>query len=59
VSLLAESRREANTCFATLSAQQFQLFREIFPKLVNDGDRAIALAEFHMKSAALAAKSSP
>jgi DNA-binding MarR family transcriptional regulator len=38
--------------FASLSAKQFQTLREAFPKLADDGDRAVALAEFLAKSPA-------
>lgn len=43
-----------NALFASLTARQFQVFRETFPKLVEDGDRAVALAEFTSKSKAIA-----
>jgi len=38
--------------FASLSTRQFQMLREVFPKLADDGDRAIALAEFQSKNGA-------
>jgi DNA-binding MarR family transcriptional regulator len=38
--------------FASLSAKEFQTLREVFPKLADDGDRAVALAEFLAKSGA-------
>ena len=43
-----------DTLFASLSARQFQVLNQAFQKLVNDGDRAVALAEFQTKSAAAA-----
>lgn len=51
---IAPLQRELNnTLFATLSARQFQVLCETFPKLVEDGDRAVALAEFHSKNKAI------
>jgi DNA-binding MarR family transcriptional regulator len=48
---IASLHRQLNdTLFASVTARQFQMLRELFPKLVDDGDRAIALAEFQMKS---------
>jgi len=35
-----------NALFASLTTRQFQILREVFPKLADDGDSAIALAEF-------------
>lgn len=49
-------RRLNDTLFASLSARQFQMFRDVFSTLVDDGDRAVALAEFQMRSAVLTAK---
>jgi DNA-binding MarR family transcriptional regulator len=47
----ASLQRQLNdTLFASLTARQFQVLREAFPKLVDDGDRAIALTEFHRKT---------
>lgn len=46
-----------NTLFASLTARQFQLLREVFPKLCDDGDRAVALAEFQRSSAELTRRS--
>jgi len=43
--------------FASLTSRQFQVLREAFPKLADDGDRALALADFQRKSAALSNKS--
>jgi DNA-binding MarR family transcriptional regulator len=54
---IAPLQRQLNdTLFAALTARQFQVLREVFPKLADDGDRAIALAEFQVKSSALADK---
>jgi len=39
-----------DTLFASLTARQFLVLRDVFPKLADDGDRAIALAEFQSKS---------
>jgi Ca2+-binding EF-hand superfamily protein len=51
---IAPLQRQLNDeLFASLSARQFQTLREVFPKLADDGDRAIALAEFQMKIEAL------
>lgn len=48
---IASLQRELNDrLFASLNARQFQTLREVFPKLVNDGDRAVALAEFQAKT---------
>jgi len=48
---VAPNQRQLNDAlFASLSAKQFQILLEAFPKLANDGDRAIALAEFQSKS---------
>lgn len=48
---VAPSQRQLNdTLFASLSAKQFQVLLDAFPKLADDGDRAIALAEFQSKS---------
>jgi DNA-binding MarR family transcriptional regulator len=41
-----------NTLFASLTSRQFQVLRHVFPKLADDGDSAIALAEFQTTSAA-------
>jgi MarR family transcriptional regulator, organic hydroperoxide resistance regulator len=38
--------------FASLGAREFQVLREVFPRLADDGDRAVALAEFLAKSQA-------
>jgi DNA-binding MarR family transcriptional regulator len=46
-----------NTLFASLTRRQFQVLRQVFPKLVDDSDNAIALAEFHRTNAAKIAKS--
>jgi DNA-binding MarR family transcriptional regulator len=48
---VAPIQRQLNdTLFASLSARQFQVLRDVFPKLADDGDRATALAEFQSKS---------
>jgi MarR family transcriptional regulator, organic hydroperoxide resistance regulator len=48
---IAPIQRQLNdTLFASLSTRQFQVLLEVFPKLADDGDRAIALAEFQSKS---------
>jgi len=48
---VAPTQRQLNdTLFASLSARQFQVLRDVFPKLADDGDRATALAEFQSKS---------
>jgi MarR family transcriptional regulator, organic hydroperoxide resistance regulator len=50
---VAPIQRQLNdTLFASLSAKQFQVLRDVFPRLADDGDRATALAEFQSKSAA-------
>jgi len=55
---MAPVQRQLNDLlFASLTVRQFQVLREVFPKLADDGDRAIALAEFQRKSAALIDKS--
>jgi DNA-binding MarR family transcriptional regulator len=41
-----------NALFASLTSRQFQILREVFPKLVDDGDSALALAEFQRMSTA-------
>ena len=43
-------QRLNDTLFASLTSRQFQILREVFPKLVDDGDRATALAEFQRVS---------
>jgi DNA-binding MarR family transcriptional regulator len=49
---IASIQRQLNDAlFASLTAKQFQILLEVFPKLAGDGDRAIALAEFQSKSA--------
>jgi DNA-binding MarR family transcriptional regulator len=51
---IAPLQRQLNDeLFASLTARQFQTLREVFPKLADDGDRAIALAEFQVKNGAL------
>jgi DNA-binding MarR family transcriptional regulator len=51
---IAPLQRQLNDeLFASLTARQFQTLREVFPKLADDGDRAIALAEFQLKSQVL------
>jgi len=48
---LAPTQRQLNdSLFASLSVKQFQVLLEVFPKLADDGDRAIALAEFQSKT---------
>jgi MarR family transcriptional regulator, organic hydroperoxide resistance regulator len=50
---IAPIQRQLNDAlFGSLSAKQFQMLHDVFPKLADDGDRAIALAEFYSKSAA-------
>ena len=46
-------RKLNNTLFGSLSARQFQVLRKTFPRLVEDGDRAVALAESHCKNKAI------
>jgi len=47
---IAPLQRQLNdTLFASLTGGQFQTLREVFPQLVDDGDRAVALAEFQIK----------
>jgi len=49
---VAPVQRQLNdTLFASLSARQFLVLRDAFPKLADDGDRATTLAEFQSKSA--------
>jgi DNA-binding MarR family transcriptional regulator len=51
---IAPLQRQLNDeLFASLTARQFQTLREVFPKLADDGDRAIALAEFQVKNGAV------
>jgi len=51
---IAPLHRQLNdTLFASLTARQFQTLCELFPKLVDDGDRAIAFAEFQTKNLAV------
>jgi DNA-binding MarR family transcriptional regulator len=40
-----------NVLFRSLSRRQFQILRQVFPRLVDDGDNAIALAEHQRASA--------
>jgi DNA-binding MarR family transcriptional regulator len=42
--------------FASLTTRQFQKLRELFPKLVDDGDRAVSLAELQLKGASLSSR---
>lgn len=42
--------------FASLTARQFRVLGAAFQNLINDGDRAIALAEFQAKSLSLATR---
>jgi DNA-binding MarR family transcriptional regulator len=50
---IAPIQRQLNDAlFASLSARQFQILRDVFPKLADDGDRTIALAEFQSKGIA-------
>ena len=47
---IAPIQRQLNDAlFASLSAKQFQVLLDVFPKLADDGDRAIALAEYQLK----------
>jgi MarR family transcriptional regulator, organic hydroperoxide resistance regulator len=48
---VAPVQRQLNdTLFASLTTKQFQVLVDVFPKLADNGDRAIALAEFQSKS---------
>jgi MarR family transcriptional regulator, organic hydroperoxide resistance regulator len=50
---IARIQRQLNDAlFASLSARQFQILRDVFPKLADDGDRTVALAEFQSKGIA-------
>jgi len=52
---IAPLQRQLNdTLFASLTTRQFRILRAVFPKLADDGDRAVALAEIN--STAVGAK---
>jgi DNA-binding MarR family transcriptional regulator len=42
-----------NALFASLTQRQFHILRDVFTRLADDGDRAIALAEFQQKRTAI------
>jgi DNA-binding MarR family transcriptional regulator len=54
---IAPLQRQLNDAlFASLTARQFQILGEVFQRLMNDGDRAVALAEFQSKGSAASSK---